>query len=64
MEAALAAFRQYLATERRASEHTQRAYLHDVDELVAYARAKLGRAPTLEELDLMTCRAYLASLHG
>ncbi len=64
MDAALAAFRQYLASERRASEHTQRAYLHDVDELVTYARGKLGRAATLDELDLMMCRAYLASLHG
>jgi integrase/recombinase XerC len=64
MEAALAAFRQYLASERRASEHTRRAYLHDVDELVAFAREKLGRAPQPGELDLMMCRAYLASLHG
>ena len=64
MEAALAAFRQYLASERRASEHTRRAYLPDVDELVAFAQAKLGRAPEPSELDLMMCRAYLASLHG
>jgi integrase/recombinase XerC len=64
MEAALAAFRQYLTSEKRASEHTRRAYLHDVDELVAFARAKLGRAPEAAELDLMMCRAYLASLHG
>ncbi len=64
MEAALAAFRQYLASERRASEHTQRAYLHDVDELAAFAHEKLGRAATLDELDLMMCRGYLASLHG
>jgi integrase/recombinase XerC len=64
MEAALAAFRQYLTSERRASEHTRRAYLHDVDELVAFATGKLGRAPEPAELDLMMCRAYLASLHG
>ena len=64
MEAALAAFRQYLTSERRASEHTRRAYLHDVDELVAFARARLGRAPAPADLDLMLCRAYLASLHG
>ena len=64
MEAALAAFRQYLTSEKRASEHTRRAYLHDVDELVAFARAKLGHAPAPDELDLMMCRAYLASLHG
>jgi len=64
MEAALAAFRQHLTSEKRASEHTQRTYLHDVDELVAFARAKLEHAPTLAELDLMMCRAFLASLHG
>jgi integrase/recombinase XerC len=64
MEAALAAFRQHLTSEKRASEHTQRAYLHDVDELVAFARAKLGHAPAPAELDLMMCRAFLASLHG
>jgi integrase/recombinase XerC len=64
VEAALAAFRQYLTSEKRASEHTQRAYLHDVDELVAFAREKLGREPAPADLDLMMCRAYLASLHG
>ncbi|HEV3032903.1 MAG TPA: site-specific integrase, partial [Polyangia bacterium] len=64
MEAALAAFRQYLASEKRASDHTRRAYLRDVDELVAFARGKLRRAPVPTELDLMMCRAYLASLHG
>jgi integrase/recombinase XerC len=64
MEAALAAFRQYLTSERRASEHTRRAYLHDVDELVAFARDRLGRPAAPDDLDLMMCRAYLASLHG
>src|SRR5450432_770723 len=64
METAIAAFRQHLTSEKRASEHTQRAYLHDVDELVAFARAKLGHAPAAAELDLMMCRAFLASLHG
>ncbi|HVR04207.1 MAG TPA: tyrosine-type recombinase/integrase [Polyangia bacterium] len=64
MEAALAAFRQYLTSEKRASEHTRRAYLRDVGELVAFARGKLRRAPAPAELDLMMCRAYLASLHG
>jgi integrase/recombinase XerC len=64
MEAALAAFRQYLTSEKRASEHTRRAYLHDVDELCAFARDKLGREPAPADLDLMMCRAYLASLHG
>ncbi|HVZ73063.1 MAG TPA: tyrosine recombinase XerC [Polyangia bacterium] len=64
MEAALAAFRQYLVSEKRASAHTQRAYLHDVDELVGFAKTSLGREPALAELDLIMCRSFLASLHG
>jgi integrase/recombinase XerC len=64
VEEAIAAFRQYLTSEKRASEHTRRAYLHDLDELVAFAREKLERQPSPADLDLMMCRAYLASLHG
>ena len=64
MEQALAAFRQFLTAEKRASEHTVRAYLHDLGEFRAHAEATLGRAPTLDELDVIMCRSYLASLHG
>jgi integrase/recombinase XerC len=64
MQTALEAFRQHLTAEKRASEHTIRAYLHDVGELEAHARAALGRAPALDELDAGMCRSYLASLHG
>ncbi|HEX3905510.1 MAG TPA: tyrosine recombinase XerC [Polyangia bacterium] len=64
MEQALAAFRQFLTAEKRASEHTVRAYLHDLDEFSAHAEATLGRPPALDELDVITCRSYLASLHG
>ena len=64
MDEAVGAFRQYLTAEKRASAHTVRAYLHDVDELVAFARGSLGRAPTLDDLDVVLCRSYLASLHG
>jgi integrase/recombinase XerC len=64
VEAALAAFRQHLVSEKRASQHTLRAYLRDVEELVAFATRTLGHVPVPAELDLMTCRAYLASLHG
>jgi integrase/recombinase XerC len=61
-------FRQHLVTERRASAHTVRAYLHDVGELLSYARKARGLAdeapvdPRL--LDTLACRGYLASLHG
>jgi integrase/recombinase XerC len=64
MDEAVIAFRQYLTAEKRASAHTVRAYLHDVDELVSFARRTLGRAPTLDDLDVVLCRSYLASLHG
>jgi integrase/recombinase XerC len=64
MEQALVAFRQFLTAEKRASEHTVRAYLHDLDELRAYAESVLGRPPALGELDVILCRSYLASLHG
>ena len=64
MDDAIAAFRQFLTAEKRASEHTVRAYLHDVDELRTHATQVLGRTPRLEELDVILCRSYLASLHG
>ena len=64
MDEALAAFRQYLTAEKRASAHTLRAYLHDLEELVAHATRTFGHAPALAELDVAVCRSYLASLHG
>jgi integrase/recombinase XerC len=64
MEQALLVFRRFLTAEKRASEHTVRAYLHDLDEVRSYAEAVLGRPPALDELDVILCRSYLASLHG
>ena len=64
MDEALALFRQYLTAEKRASVHTQRAYLHDLEELCAFATKTLGHPPALDELDVVVCRSYLASLHG
>jgi site-specific recombinase XerD len=64
MDEALAVFRQYLTAEKRASAHTLRAYLHDLEELRRHATKALGHAPTLDELDVVVCRSYLASLHG
>jgi len=64
MEDAIGTFRDHLRSEKRASEHTLRAYLHDVEELAAFAERLLGRAPKLGDLDTIVCRSYLASLHG
>ena len=63
MDEAIAAFQQFLTAEKRASEHTVRAYLHDVGELRAHGVRILGRTPRLDELDVIMCRSYLASLH-
>ena len=68
MEPLLELFRQHLASEKRASAHTLRAYLSDLEELLGHARSMLGEgAPSaLTPADLSTpvCRSYLASLHG
>jgi integrase/recombinase XerC len=64
METAIAAFTQFLTSERRSSPHTVRAYLHDVREVAAFLRQALGRPPALDDLDVAACRSYLASLHG
>jgi integrase/recombinase XerC len=68
MDKAIELFRQHLVAERRASTHTVRAYLHDVEELAAHARQAAGKAAgaalPLSQLDVVACRSYLASLHG
>jgi integrase/recombinase XerC len=65
MLAAIQAFRQHLVSEKRAPDNTVRAYLHDVGELAAFARAAGGgRDPALAALDVILCRSYVASLHG
>jgi integrase/recombinase XerC len=64
-------FAQHLATERRASPHTVRAYLADLHELQAHVRSERAargeagaRAIRAVDLDTAVCRSFLASLHG
>jgi integrase/recombinase XerC len=64
-----ALFEAHLVSERRASAHTVRAYVANVQEFLAHVRA--ARPPATREdplplvaLDAPACRAYLASLHG
>jgi integrase/recombinase XerC len=59
-----AAFADHLRVERRASSHTSRAYLGDVDQLLAFGQRKFGRALEPKDLDLVLVRAYVASLYG
>jgi integrase/recombinase XerC len=62
MQALLELFRQHLAVEKRASPHTVRAYLANLDELVRFLRNKRGREPEPRDLDIPALRSYLASL--
>jgi integrase/recombinase XerC len=63
-------FRQHLESEKRASPHTVRAYLGDLEEFLAFVRARLGGRPegaseiAASQLDTVACRSFLASLHG
>jgi integrase/recombinase XerC len=68
--ALLDVFRQHLAAEKRASAHTLRAYLRDLESWLLYvAQTRGGQGAALgdvmlSDLDVMACRGWLASLHG
>ena len=69
MEPLVALFRQHLESEKRASPNTMRAYLADLEDLIAHVRGKRGDgadAAPLDPaaLDTLACRSFLASLHG
>lgn len=59
----LVAFERHLRSERGRSEHTVRAYLGDVRNLMAYLDADLGIASP-EEIRLRDLRSWLAHLAG
>ena len=56
-------FRRHLESEKRASPHTVRNYLLNVEQLVAFMREKGGRLQP-GALDIPLLRSYLASLFG
>jgi integrase/recombinase XerC len=62
MSSLVARFRDHLAVEKRASPHTVRAYIGNVEALCAFARARRGREPEPRDLDITLLRSYLASL--
>ena len=69
MEPLALLFRQHLESEKRASPNTVRAYLADLEELMAHAHAVRGDGPhaaplVAKDLHTLVCRSFLASLHG
>ena len=73
MEPLAKLFRQHLESEKRASHNTVRAYLADLEELMAHVHARRGDGPDAaplaaplagKDLDTLACRSFLASLHG
>ncbi len=66
MDPLVALFRQHLESEKRASPHTVRAYLGDLEDFLAHVRVQRGieGAVPVDKLDTIACRSFLASLHG
>jgi integrase/recombinase XerC len=63
VQAAVADWRRWLATERRASRHTAAAYMADVADLLSFLTGHHGRPPSLDDLGrarLADFRAWLA----
>ncbi len=57
-------FREHLEWEKRASAHTVRAYIRDVNAFLDYLEKRLSRPPEPCDLDIMNVRSYVASLFG
>jgi len=57
-------FRRWLEVERGVSPRTLAAYSRDVEELRRFLHEKRGRQPAPGEVDLLSLRAFLASLFG
>ncbi|MHA3703555.1 tyrosine-type recombinase/integrase [Jatrophihabitans sp. YIM 134969] len=61
---ALSAFERHLRLERDRSDHTIRAYVGDVVDLLDHLRRRVGDSAGLSALDLAALRAWLAAAHA
>ncbi|MEP7052627.1 MAG: tyrosine recombinase XerC [Pseudomonadota bacterium] len=59
---AVARFREYLASERRASPHTVSAYGRDLESLLRFIRERSPQGARLSSLDKFTLRAWLGEV--
>jgi integrase/recombinase XerC len=64
MQELVVRYSEHLRAEKRQSPETVRAYLANVQELLAFIEQKRNRTPTLRDLDMLHLRTYLASLFG
>lgn len=63
MRIAIDEFLRHLATARRMSPHTVRAYAGDLEDYVGFVETLRGRDAAVTDLDVRTIRAWLAERH-
>ena len=63
MRTYLPAFLEFLRLNRNVSRHTVRAYESDLSQFLEFAAARLGRTPTVDDLDHRLVRAFLGALY-
>ena len=64
LSAQVAAFLEFLATQRNASPHTIAAYRNDLTRFTAFVRQERGEACDASTVDHLLLRLYLARLNG
>lgn len=62
LEGAIDDFVDHLGSERRASPHTVDAYRRDLRGLEAFAEERLGRAPSVDDVEKLLLRGWLGQL--
>jgi integrase/recombinase XerC len=63
MEKLIEQFLEHLRYERNVSEHTLRNYSSDLEQFVTYLRPNKKQLPPVSEIDHLTIREWMASLH-
>ncbi len=64
MHTAIEEYLRYLVAERNASPHTLRNYRTDLRQFLAYLGERQGGAPSVQAVDALAVRGFLARLHA